>query len=208
MDLDKLKKDLFYRNGKFSLIQTCCLGCVFIFLLFAVVGTISPDTDTGTDVEDQMSAYDRIPNEFKNTEDYQILEFKNSICALDSAYDLVSNETHEKNFTYPFDEGNKEGISLSIKELDDDSQDVNPSDLKEPNYRYVELENLNYANTPVKKVSFTDTHGGETTNENWEDYTIYTFDKNGKHYQITSYDGWDTLTEINLEKIIESFTKK
>ena len=206
MDLDKLKKDLFYRNGKFSLIQTCCLGCVFIFVLVAVIGTIAPDTNTDTNVKDQLSAYDRIPDEFKNTEDYQILEFGNSICAVDSIYDLISNETNEKNFTYPFDECNLNGVYLSIKELDDDSLDINPSDLNEPRYRYVESENLNFANTPVKKVSFTDTHG-ETTNENWEDYNIYTFDKNGKHYQITSY-GWDAALEVELEKIIESFTKK
>lgn len=205
MDWDKLKKDLFYRNGKFSLIQTCCLGCVFIFVLVAVVGTIAPVTTDG-DVNEQLSAYDRIPDEFKNTEDYQILEFENSICAVGTTYDLFSNETNEKNFTYPFDGGNLNGIYLSIKELDDDSLDINPSDLKEPYYRYIESENLNFANTPVKKVSFTDTHG-ETTNENWEDYNIYTFDKNGKHYQITSY-GWDTALEVELEKIIQSFTKK
>lgn len=207
MDLDKLKKDLFYRNGKFSLIQTCCLGCVLIFVLVAVVGTIVPDNNVDVDVkEDQLSAYDRIPEEFKNAEDYQILEFENSICAVNSGYDLVSNETNEKNFTYPFDGGNLNGIYLSIKELDDDSLDINPSDLKEPKYRYVESDELNFANTPVKKVSFTDTHG-ESTNENWEDYNIYTFDKYGKHYQITSY-GWDTALEVELDKIIESFTEK
>lgn len=159
------------------------------------------------EVKDQLSAYDRIHNEFKNTEDYQILEFENSICAVDSVYDLISNETHEKNFTYSFDGGNLDGIYLSIKELDDDSLDIDSSDLKEPNYMYVELETLNIANTPIKKVSFTDTNGGETTNENWVDYTIYTFNKNGKHYQITYYDD-SVLSDSEIEKIIESFTKK
>lgn len=100
------------------------------------------------------------------------------------------------------------GISLSIKELNDNSSDIDSSDLKEPNYRYVESENLNFDNTPVKKISFTYTYGGETTNENWVDNTIYTFDKNGKHYQITLYGGWDTLFETDLDKFIESFTNK
>lgn len=210
MDLDKLKRDLFYKNGEFSLKQTCCLGIIFIFILFAIIGAITPDTNTDTDTNNddkQMSAYDRMPNEFKDTEKFQILEFENSICAISSSYDLISNKTTEKNFTYSFDYGNLEGIEITFKELDDNSSDINPSDLKEPNYRYVKSENLNVANTPIKVVSFTDTHGGETTNENWVDYTIYTFDKNGKHYQIIDY-GPGGLLNQELEDIINSFTKK
>lgn len=207
MDLDKLKKDLFYRNGKFSLSQTCCLGCIFIVILVAVLSPIS-DTNTNADVNKPLSAYDRIPDEFKDTDEYQILEFENSFCAVDSFYNMVLNETNEKTFTYSFDSGNLEGIYLSIKELDDDSQDINASNLKEPDYRFVESEKLNFDNTPLKRVSFTDTHGGETTNHNWVDYTVYTFDKNDKHYQITFYTYADALLDNYVEKIIESFTEK
>ena len=57
-----------------------------------------------------------MPNEF-NAEDYQILEFENSICAIDSSYELVLNETNEKSFTYSLDDGNLEGIYLSSKNL-------------------------------------------------------------------------------------------
>lgn len=209
MDYDKLKKDLFYRNEEFSFIKCCCLCCVVLFILFIISAAITPDSDVNdTNVNDQLSAYDRIPYEFKNTEDYQIVDFENSICAVSSKYDLVLNDTHEKNFTYSLDGGNNpNGVILSIKELDDNSSDINPNGLKEPNYRYVESENLNVANTPIKKVEFTDTHGGEPTNENWVDYTIYTFDKNGKHYQITSHSTWG-LMDFELEEIIKSFTKK
>lgn len=93
-DFDKFK-NLFYRNGKFSLIQTCCLGCILIFVFIAVAGVISPDAPDDN-MDDQLSAYDGIADEFKNTDDYQILEFENSICALDSKYDLVLNKTNEK----------------------------------------------------------------------------------------------------------------
>ena len=95
-----------------------------------------------------------------------------------------------------------------IKELDDNSSDINPSDLKEPNYLYVESGGFSVGKTHVDKVSFTDTHGGEPTNENWIEQTIYTFDKNDKHYQIIYYDDDWTLADDEIVKIVESFTKK
>lgn len=177
------------------------LSCISLCVIAIAAGTIAPGNAADT------SSYDKMPNEFKNAEDYQILEFENSICAIDSAYNLVLNETNEKSFTYSLDDGNLEGIYISIKELDDDSSDTNPSDLKEPDYKYVESENLNIDNTPIKKVSFTDTHGGEPTNGNWVEHTIYSFNKNGKHYQIIFYDD-DVLSDREVEKIIESFTEK
>lgn len=189
------KKDLHYKHqNQFN--QRILLSLVFILISFTLLGIISPN----------YAIADNLPDEFKNTEDYQILEFENSICAVKSDYNLVSNEPNEKNFTYSLDNGNQEGIYLSIKELKDDSLDLNPSDLKEPYYKSVNSEDINVANTPVKIVSFTDTNGGEKTNSNWVEYTIYTFDKNGMHYQIISYTSGGLL-DTELEKIIESFTK-
>lgn len=100
---------MFYRNRKFSFLKLCCLCCISICVIVIAAGTIAPRNAT-------TSSYDKMPNEF-NAEDYQILEFENSICAIDSSYELVLNETNEKSFTYSLDDGNLEGIYLSSKNL-------------------------------------------------------------------------------------------
>ena len=202
-------KNLFYRNGEFSFIKTCCLCCILIFVLFIIFAGITPDTDVNdSGAKEQLTAYDRMPNEFKNTGEYQIVELENSIFAVEAELCVVLNDTHEKTFNNSYWRGyGPNGIELSIKELDDDSSDINPADLKEPNYRDVESGGFSVGKTHIDKVSFTYTHGGDPTNENWIYPNIYTFDKNGKHYQITYYDIWHDKDD-EVVKIVESFTKK